>query len=592
MKKYLLALALLSEPVCATILSTVQGVVHDPSHRAIPGARVLLKASDSAYSETALTDDSGVFRISAVPAGSYSVEISAQGFASREETIQARSGTSPVLHFQLQISKRTETVNVSESADPLGSATEGPVTLVTRATIDSTPGANLANSLRIITDFVPGAYLTHDQLHIRGGHQVTWAIDGVPIPNTNIASNVGPQINPEDIDTVEIERGGYSAEYGDRTYGVFNAVPRTGFETNRQLEFLTTYGSFNQTNDQISLGDHTERFAWFASADGNRSDYGLETPGPAVLHDRAWGVGGFASLIFNPNPNNQFRVVATSRGDDYQIPLSQDMDGAYMNDVERERDSVVTFSWVHSIAPGTVLTVAPFFHFNRANYDGDPADTPIATKQYHDSTYGGAEVMLDAVTLMHNARFGLYGFGQHDSESIAILANDGSGNSVSAAKSANGGLLAAFAEDQIKVTHWLSLTGGLRVTRFDGGVVESAVDPRAGAAVRIPRLNWVLRGYYGAYYQAPPPETVAGPIAAYAVQQGLGIIPLKGERDEENQVGLSVPLRGWSFDVNSFRIRATNYFDHNNVGNSNVFLPLTIASARIWGEEVTIQSPR
>src|SRR5205807_1479299 len=163
-------------------------------------------------------------------------------------------------------------------------------TLINRKEIADTPGADQTNSLRMITNLVPGAYMTHDQLHIRGGHQVTWAIDGVPIPNTNIASNVGPQIDPKDIDTLEVARGGYSAEYGDRSYGVFNVVPRTGFESSREMEINTSYGSFQQTNNQISFGDHTERLAWFGSLDGNRSDYGLETPGPDILHDRAWGM--------------------------------------------------------------------------------------------------------------------------------------------------------------------------------------------------------------------------------------------------------------------------------------------------------------
>ncbi len=53
----------------------------------------------------------------------------------------------------------------------------------------------------MITDYVPGAYMTHDMLHMRGGHQTSWLIDGVAIPNTKIASNVGPQIDPKDIDS-------------------------------------------------------------------------------------------------------------------------------------------------------------------------------------------------------------------------------------------------------------------------------------------------------------------------------------------------------------------------------------------------------
>ena len=88
--------------------------------------------------------------------------------------------------------------------------------------------------MAMITDYVPGAYVTHDMLHMRGGHQVDWLIDGVPIPNTNIATNLGPQIDPKDIDYLEVQRGSYDAEYGDRTYGIFNIVPRTGFERDNQ----------------------------------------------------------------------------------------------------------------------------------------------------------------------------------------------------------------------------------------------------------------------------------------------------------------------------------------------------------------------
>ena len=48
----------------------------------------------------------------------------------------------------------------------------------------------------MITDYVPAAYVTHDMLHMRGGHQVDWLIDGVPIPNTNIAT-IGARDSPE-----------------------------------------------------------------------------------------------------------------------------------------------------------------------------------------------------------------------------------------------------------------------------------------------------------------------------------------------------------------------------------------------------------
>ena len=38
--------------------------------------------------------------------------------------------------------------------------------------------------------------------------------------------------------------------------------------------------------------------------------------------------------------------------------------------------------------------------------------------------------------------------------------------------------------------------------------------------------------------------------------------------------------------------KARNFFDHNNIGNSNAFLPLTIDAALIQGNELTIRSPK
>ncbi|MGA8026557.1 MAG: DUF2012 domain-containing protein, partial [Bryobacteraceae bacterium] len=202
-----------------TIFSTVRGIVHDPSHRPIPDAQVRLKAKESEYTQTARTKDDGSFEFTSVPAGEYVIYIAHPGFEDEEQVLVLVSGIAPVMHFQLQLARQKQSIVVAETPEAVNSESVTPATLITRQEIEKTPGADLTNSLNMITDYVPGAYMTHDQLHIRGGHQVTWAIDGVPIPNTNIASNVGPPMDPKDIDTLEVLRGGYSADYGDRTYG-------------------------------------------------------------------------------------------------------------------------------------------------------------------------------------------------------------------------------------------------------------------------------------------------------------------------------------------------------------------------------------
>src|SRR4029077_12231193 len=114
---------------------------------------------------------------------------------------------------------------------------------------------------------------------------------------------------------------------------------------------------------------------------------------------------------------------------------------------------------------------------------------------------------------------------------------DTNGNPVSLRqqKDPHGSQAAVFAEDQLKPASWLTLTGGVRFTRFHGSLTETAASPRIGAAIRIPRLNIVLHGFYGRFYQAPPLSTISGPLLQFALDQGVDFIPLRGERDEEHQ---------------------------------------------------------
>jgi hypothetical protein len=575
----------------ATIFGTIRGVAHDPDHRPVPDAQVTLRSVSSEYQQAAKTDSSGEFQFAAVPIGEYRVTVTRDGFAPVEQPVLVTSASAPILHFQFHLAAVAGSVEVTERPQAVSPEAFTPTSVVSRNDVDRTPGADQTNSLRMITSFVPGAYLTHDLLHIRGGHQVSWLIDGVPVPNTSIASNVGVQFDPKDIDYLEVQRGSYSAEYGDRTYGVFNVVPRSGFERNNEAELVTTYGSFHQTNDHLTFGSHTERFAYYVGLNGNRSDLGLATPTSAVIHDRGNGFGGFGSLTYNLSPKDQLRFVGATRWDNYQIPNSPDDQVAGVRDVEHERDSLGNFSWVHEAARGVLLTVSPFYHFNRAEYLGGPNDPTLSTVDKLDTQYGGAQITLNALSSRHNARVGVYAYGEHDSRKFGLTATDDSGLALNQKVAPSGGLVAVFLEDQFKINQWLTINGGVRLSHFQGAISENAADPRVGAAIRVPRLNWVLRGFYGRFYQAPPLSTVSGPLLAYALDQGFGFLPLRGERNEENQFGIAIPFRGWTLDADHFHTKSRNFFDHDALGNSSIFLPLTLQGARVDGWEVTLRSP-
>jgi hypothetical protein len=584
----------------ATVFGEVQGIVHDPQHRPISGATVVLKSSTSALTQTTTTDRDGGFRFQAVPFGEYAVTVAQTGFSSLTQPLSLASGTSPILHFELSIGVVQQSVSIvgQESETNVDSVT--PTTTLGRADIERTPGADRSYGMEMITDYVPGAYMTHDMLHMRGGHQVSWLIDGVEIPNTNIASNLGPQIDPKDIDYLEVQRGSYNADVGDRTYGVFNVSPRTGFERNRQAELVLSAGNFLQTNAQLNFGDHSEKFAYYASVNGNRTDYGLAPPVGQILHDAANGYGGFVSLIDNRTPQDQLRVVGQLRADYFQIPYDPDPNSygnqlipSYdLRDGQHETDGMAAVTWAHTFNASTLLEVSPFYHYNKADYESKPNDFPVATTSDRASNYAGAQANITTNISRNTIQGGIYSWGQHDSYVFGSIFNDRTFKNFSIPDSAAGGLIEEYFSDNFKATPWLTLIGGLRQANFISTFTENEVDPRVGIAVEIPKLHWVFRGFYGRFYQPPPLLTASGPVVDYANANNTSFLPLNGERDEEHQFGVQIPFKGWLLDADNFQNRVNNFLDHSNIGASSIYYPVTVDGALIQAWELTVHSPR
>jgi hypothetical protein len=607
MRIYSLLLALLlalSPPVYATVFATVHGVVHDPQHRPIAGAQITLQSSDSAFILHATSGLDGTFELPQAPIGVYQLTVTADGFSTATQPLSIASGTNPVLHIPLSIGTTSQSVVVTASASAADTVT--PTSLITRQMIDQTPGASITLGMQMITDYVPGAYMTHDMLHMRGGHQTSWLIDGVAIPNTKIASNVGPQIDPKDIDSLETQRGSYASDVGDRTYGVFNVLPRNGFERNRDAELLLTGGDFDTGEAQLSLGDHTEQTAWYTSLTGSRSGYGLATPVAQVYHDATNSQSGFVSVIRNQTPKDQFRIDAQYRQDHFDVPYDPNPSdyecastyycSSGLRDAQTERDSFLIADWVHTISPKALVSFAPFYHVNQSNYDSLSTDDPVATTWHQSSNYIGGQGDAHLDRGWNSFSAGMYTFHQSENDLFGVQVNNGSATSQPNTSAPAGAALGEFyLADHLRLGQYITLLGGERFSYFAAGLNESAIYPRIGATVRIPRLNWVLRGFYGHFFQPAPLLTVSTSVLNYASTISTGqneFTPVPSERDEEHQFGIQIPYRGWMLDVDTFKNRVNNFLDHSNLGESNMYFPIAVNGALVRAWEMTLHSPQ
>src|ERR1700723_4643010 len=94
---YVMQVLLFATIAHATVFGKIQGIVHDPQHRPIAGATVVLKATTSAFTQSTQTDADGQFTFTAITVGDYSVSVTQAGFGSSQQTVTVDSTTSPIL---------------------------------------------------------------------------------------------------------------------------------------------------------------------------------------------------------------------------------------------------------------------------------------------------------------------------------------------------------------------------------------------------------------------------------------------------------------------------------------------------------------
>src|SRR5258708_741035 len=136
-----------SAPLRSEIFGNVHGIVHDPQHRPIPDAAVDLKAQHSDWTQHQKTNENGEFDFNVVPLGEYTVTVTIASFQPSQQNLMVGSGTSPVLHFQLELAGVTEKTVVN--GEPITASVDSvtPTTLLSRLDVQETPGADRSNSL-------------------------------------------------------------------------------------------------------------------------------------------------------------------------------------------------------------------------------------------------------------------------------------------------------------------------------------------------------------------------------------------------------------------------------------------------------------
>ena len=267
----------------------ITGRILDDQGAAIPGVTVTAKSPETGFVRDGVTDGEGIYRLSALPVGTYDLTAELQGFASVDKKgFIVNVGQTVDVDLTLKVAGVSEAVEV-RGETPLitnNSSSVGGVVDVER--LESMPlnGRQFANAAVPIPGVGLGFHSdptksTQYSPQIGGGNgrNVNYQIDG----GDNNDDTVGGllQLFPlEAIQEFNFVTQRYKAEYGRSNGGVMNIVTKSGTNQWRGSWFT------NMRDTAMNAKTKTEKIANAEKQEYQRYQYGGSFGGP-IAQDKA-----------------------------------------------------------------------------------------------------------------------------------------------------------------------------------------------------------------------------------------------------------------------------------------------------------------
>jgi hypothetical protein len=284
------SLLLLAGPALAQRSNaTIRGTVTDSTQAVLPGATVTATNQDTGLVRSTVTNSAGVFSLSELPIGRYTVGAELQGFKKASRTgVVLRVADDFSIDFELATGDIAETINVEASSTPvrvLGGDVSG---VITGEQVRELP-LNGRNFLQLAT-LMPGVsapdFLNVKDKGLLGGSDLSvsgsdvtanmWTVDGAN--NNDVGSNRTILVYPslEAIEEFKILRNSYGPEFGGAGGAQINIVTRGGTNQYRGTAF------YSGRNDALNANHYLLEQANQPKAELSRHDFGGSIGGPVI----------------------------------------------------------------------------------------------------------------------------------------------------------------------------------------------------------------------------------------------------------------------------------------------------------------------
>jgi outer membrane receptor protein involved in Fe transport len=293
----------------------------------ISGAEVKVSGTTLASERSAMSDAEGFYRLTALPAGTYTLTVSQKGFAPRTSRIELTLNRVVTFDVQLQVGNAVgEVVDVRSDELPLLEPnTSATGTTITPRQISELPvnGRDYLDLLQLVPGVSinrqadPGSDEATPVLGERSGNN-NYLIDGLPNKDT-VNGGAAAQFNQETISEFQVLTTGYKAEFGQASGAVVNVITKSG---GNSFHGVASLFHRNDAFDSSNSLDPTRTDAPTL----RRFDYSLALGGP-VIKDKVFFFGSSERIT----EKRQLDFLFPSTGNSQVDQLLQDQESRFDN---------------------------------------------------------------------------------------------------------------------------------------------------------------------------------------------------------------------------------------------------------------------
>jgi len=292
---------LLALPALAQTTGSLSGQVVDANSQQPVGDAVVIAQSPALQGEqTAVTDATGSFEITLLPAGSYTLTVQREGFqpftqqgltVRLDRTIKVRLSLIPesLKEQAIEIVAQRPSIAVTTTQQG-GSVSKEQMALI--------PYGRAARTFDQVITSIPGAQPDANggvSLNGAGSPEQNYIIDGVNVSDPAFGT-LGTTLIQDFVQEVDVKTGGYQAEYGRATGGIVNVVTKSGGNEFHGSVFVN-WSPFEATRRQTGqLGEAIR----IQRSQRYNLDFGAELGGP-IIKDKLWFYAGFAPQFVSSN---------------------------------------------------------------------------------------------------------------------------------------------------------------------------------------------------------------------------------------------------------------------------------------------------